>query len=296
LAAAARRIEVELSELFEDAAIRHENGREESSRGFDKELAKAPASDALDILIYHTGLFAAPNQERPKLISSFKNLVRSFINVVIALELDFREIVDVNLRKIDDYFGPPNWDSLPDFADAPVDECLPRSMQVRFVTRSNGQTHIQISGVYIGDPLDDNIADEDFYRLHDVFHLANAFVLGWSPVFRALLKRKRKSTPAIDATEDSGRAIVIEEAIVAYVFSQAKDYNWFNARQRIPLDILKVVRLLTKGYEAASIPLWAWSEAILQGFDAFRSLKDTDGTGVVICDADRHSITVSELP
>ena len=41
---------------------------------------------------------------------------------------------------------------------------------------------------------------------HDVFHLAYAAVLGWSPTTRALLKIKRKSRPEIDENEDGARA------------------------------------------------------------------------------------------
>jgi hypothetical protein len=47
----------------------------------------------------------------------------------------------------------------------------------------------------VGDPLTDNIADRDGYRFHDVFHFAHPAVLHWSPTFRALVKRKRKSDP-----------------------------------------------------------------------------------------------------
>ena len=51
-----------------------------------------------------------------------------------------------------------------------------------------------------------NIADADGYRYHDIFHIANAVFLGWSPVVRALLRCKRKSQPHIDENEDGARA------------------------------------------------------------------------------------------
>jgi hypothetical protein len=55
--------------------------------------------------------------------------------------------------------------------------------------------------------------------LIDVFHLAYAAVLGWSPVTRKLLDRKRRSNPQVDLAEDGGRAIVIEEGIAAMAFA-----------------------------------------------------------------------------
>ncbi len=75
--------------------------------------------------------------------------------------------------------------------------------------------------------MDDNAHEADGYRFHDVFHLAFMATFGWSPVIRALLKRKRKSNPAIDNVEDGARAIIIEEAISAMVYEHAKDHNFY---------------------------------------------------------------------
>ena len=54
------------------------------------------------------------------------------------------------------------------------------------------------------DALTDNAYDPDGYRFHDIFHLAYAAVLDWSPVTRSLLQRKRKSDPRVDEVEDGG--------------------------------------------------------------------------------------------
>ena len=53
-----------------------------------------------------------------------------------------------------------------------------------------------MSGEKIGDELTDNAYKDDGYRFHDVFHSAYVAILGWSPVIRKLLKRKRKSKQA----------------------------------------------------------------------------------------------------
>ncbi len=64
----------------------------------------------------------------------------------------------------------------------------------------------QCTGINIGDRLTDNRLEPDDYRFHDVFHLAYAAILGWSPVLRALFKVKRKSCPKIDENQDGARA------------------------------------------------------------------------------------------
>lgn len=52
-------------------------------------------------------------------------------------------------------------------------------------------------GAELGDPLTDNTRRVDAYRFHDAIHLGFMAVLGWSPVMRALLRLKRKSSPRI---------------------------------------------------------------------------------------------------
>ena len=47
---------------------------------------------------------------------------------------------------------------------------------------------IHPNGPLLGDPVTDNTHDDDGYRFHDVMHLANMAVLGWSPVMRSLFE------------------------------------------------------------------------------------------------------------
>ena len=42
----------------------------------------------------------------------------------------------------------------------------------------------------------------------------------------------------------------------------------------LPFDLLKHVRQFVAGYEAEQCPLWLWGEAILQGYAAFRFLRE----------------------
>src|SRR2546425_1996035 len=50
--------------------------------------------------------------------------------------------------------------------------------------------------------IQDNAYDDDGYRFHDVFHFAHLAILGWSPVLRKLLKRKRRNDVLVDEVED----------------------------------------------------------------------------------------------
>jgi hypothetical protein len=51
------------------------------------------------------------------------------------------------------------------------------------------------SGHRLGDDLTDNARDDDGYRFHDVMHLANVANLGWSPVLRKMMGRRRRDPP-----------------------------------------------------------------------------------------------------
>jgi MazG C-terminal domain len=140
---------------------------------------------------------------------------------------------------------------------------------------------MQWNGVFVGDPLTDNIIDLDGYRFHDVFHFAHAAVLHWSPTFRALIKHKRKSLPRVDEGQDGGRAIVVEEGVTAWVFSRAKLLRFFEGQTSVSFDLLKTVSQFVHGYEVESCPLKLWEDAILQGYEVFRLILANNG-GVVI--------------
>jgi hypothetical protein len=152
---------------------------------------------------------------------------------------------------------------------------------------------MEILGEEIGDPINDNSMESDFYRFHDVFHLAYAAILGWSPVFRKLIERKRKSDPAIDEAEDGARAAAIEEAVVALVFNMAQAYDYFDGSEHVDGDILKAVELLTNKLEVGIASLRDWELAILSGFDVWRDLKANNG-GAVLVDLDNGTLTVAD--
>ena len=173
------------------------------------------------------------------------------------------------------------------------DEQLPRMMVVRMKEKLVGdKVYVvqQCNGINIGDRLTDNRVEQDDYRFHDVFHLAYAVFLGWSPVIRALFKVKRKSAPEIDENQDGARASVIEEAISAMVFNHALKTEYLRNAESVDYSVLKAIRDLVSGYEVENRPLWQWETAILEGFRIFRELREYR-SGIVTADLVAHTIT-----
>ena len=289
-AALCRRLDMSLSNLFAEALG---NGSYSISVAAnadpDRPVAKVfSISDLapLDSVLLRLGESSArllavemgSEKVRPLLI----DFIGIYLEAVQASSVSFAGVVNGNLTKARGRFLKPSAEHLPDFdAEFPVDEQLPREFEIEILQRPNGQSYLRWNGVFIGDPLTDNIADPDGYRFHDVFHLANAAILHWSPTFRALIKHKRKSNPRVDEAQDSGRAIVVDEGVAAFVFSYAKSLNFFEGYDGVSFGLLKAVQNFVRGYEVDQCPLNLWENAILQGYEVFRQVKQNGG-GVIV--------------
>ena len=169
-------------------------------------------------------------------------------------------------------------------------ERLPRQFRVRLQEHcGNGRAWVTqtIDGRPLGEPLTDNKCEADDYRFHDVFHIAYAVHLGWSPILRRLLRVKRKSDPQVDENEDGARAAIIEEGIAGFVFGRAVERNLFEGLERLDFDLLKIAHGFVRGFEAERCAYWQWERAILEGFRVFRALKRFRG-GVVKADLNNH--------
>lgn len=214
--------------------------------------------------------------------TEFITFVTTYLKVVQISGLSFHSIIESNQTKTLGCFIAPELDSLPIFDDGfDKDESFPEEFRIEIKQKASGKSYLRWKGVFIGDPLTDNIAGNDGYRFHDVFHLAHAAILHWSPVFRALIKHKRKSDPEKDESQDSGRAIVIEEGLAAYIFSYSKSLNYFEGQNRVSLDLLKTIGNFVRGYEVEECPLYMWEQAILQGYDVFRKVRAAEGGFIV---------------
>jgi NTP pyrophosphatase (non-canonical NTP hydrolase) len=173
-----------------------------------------------------------------------------------------------------------------------ADEQLPRRIEMHFQEMQKGSRVYVLqrcNGIIIGDRLTDNKSAPDDYRFHDVFHLAYAAILGWSPVLRALFKVKRKSRPDFDENQDGARAILIEEGVSTYVFNHALRLNLFSDTRKLDYALLKTIQDLVRGFEIEARPLWQWEEAILEGYRVFRELK-TSRAGAVVADLNARSL------
>ena len=157
----------------------------------------------------------------------------------------------------------------------PPREQLPRSFHIEFseqTCEAGVKVTLWQNGEPLGNELTDNAYESDGYRYHDVFHLAHAAVLGWSPVMRKLMGRKRKSNEDVDRVEDGGRAIAIEEGIAALVFDYAHDHAYLKGVNHIDYGILRTIKHLTRHLEVAECSEHQWQDAILQGFSVWRQL------------------------
>jgi len=219
-------------------------------------------------------------------------------NLADQFDLDLSVVLEQNLQKTQarwpsDKSASRAEDDLYD-STAPIEQRLPRIFAVEF--RPLERVNIRepkVQGYWNnetwGDELGDNSYEEDGYRFHDVMHLAHAAVLGWSPVARKAFGRKRKYDPDIDGVEDSGRAIVVEEGIVAYVYGLASQANYFANNSGIDWATLKTIRNMTVGFEVRTRPEWQWEHAILLGYEVWRQLREARA-GTVIGDLYAQSL------
>lgn len=290
LTALGRRLGVGVDTVFQTALdkAKHETAIAANDvSGWPVALAKRldPTPD-LDPILLELGRAAAKLLELASDTANAQALLSSFaacyLRSLQAARLTFGEVANHNAAKTRGRFVEPDSTKLPTFDDAfDTEEQIPYEFEIRVTQRKSGKTYLQWNGVFVGDPLTDNIGDPDGYRFHDVFHFAHAAVLHWSPVFRALIKQKRKSDQLIDETQDGGRAIVVEEGLTAWVFAQAKRVGFFAGRDQIAFDVLKTVQRFVVGYEVEQCPLKLWEHAILQGYKAFLSLRQNNG-GVLV--------------
>lgn len=295
LAALCRRLNISLSELLVTAAKGKDSWRESASSDDDvhrlEQLRTPILAEPLDDTLFKLGRATAalmgdacPTQTDLQIFAS------CYLEALHASGLSFTNIMYRNLEKARGAFLFPQLGDLPDFdAKFQLDEQLPREFKIRVNQRKSGRSYLQWNGVFIGDPLTDNIADPDGYRFHDVFHFSYVAILHWSPVIRALIKHKRKSEPEYDEAQDSGRAIVVEEGLTAWIFAKAKELNFFEGQDRVSLGILKTIGEFVQGYEVDACPLKLWEKAILDGYAVFRQVRDAKGGWIV---GDRASRTI----
>ena len=184
----------------------------------------------------------------------------------------------------------------------PEQERFPRRFEVVVVSTSRRRSRMYLNGKRLGDDLTDNAYEDDGYRFHDVMHFANVAKLGWSPVLRSLMQRKRKSQPRTDEVEDGARAKIVEEAVIKAIHSegvrlaQLRDPGKRRARQQLFLNrseisnhFIDFIRNVVADLEVEKNKSWEWEDAIVDGYAIFHRLR-TERQGTIIVDLEKRSV------
>lgn len=222
------------------------------------------------------------------------------VTSLYGLSLD--EVAAKNLTKLQGRFGRGRPTPLHD-ADRPESERLPRRFDVAFVPVGRRRSRMYLDNrKRLGDDLTDNSHAEDGYRFHDAMHLALAAKLGWSPVVRKLMDRKRRSDTRLDEVEDGARAGIVEEAVIKVIHAEGVrravlssgrmhgPQRLFDAGGDVSFRLLRNIGDLVQGLEVARNKQWEWEDAILCGFDLFHKLQ-IHGRGTVSIDLEERSLT-----
>lgn len=278
--------------------------------GTDRVPARAGVDDAASLIVPMLGLAGETGQ----LLSEYKKHLRDgeahrlfkervseelgdllwyVANVASKFDLSLSDVAATNLAKVKQRWATQRDAPLSFDATLPENERLPRRFEVELIDIQGEDRHrvrVVIDGKPFGAELTDNAYDPDGYRFHDVFHFAYAAVLGWSPISRALLRRKRKSRPLLDEVEDGGRAAVIEEGVAALAFEYARRHRFLEGVAALDFQLLRTIKDMTSHLEVRQCTTGEWEQAILQGFEVWRAVLATRG-GRIIVELDERRIT-----
>ena len=213
-------------------------------------------------------------------------------NVASKFDLALSDIAAANLAKVKERWSTDRPEPLSFDTELPEGERLPRQFEIELIDvegEARQRVRVLINGKPFGAELTDNAYDPDGYRFHDVFHFAYAAVLGWSPITRALLRRKRKSRPLLDEVEDGGRAAVIEEGIAALAFDYARRHRMLEGVATLDFQLLRTIKDMTSHLEVRQCTTGEWEQAILQGFQVWRAVFAARG-GRIAVDLDARRI------
>lgn len=208
-------------------------------------------------------------------------------------DLSLEEIAKLNLTKIHDRFVDDPISNYTDFDfKYPKKERFPDEFEIEFVSyKESGKHKLKIvdkrDGKLIGDPLTDNTYEDDGYRFHDIFHYGYLAILGWSPVLRKLLKKKRKSNQEVDENEDGARSQITEELVSLYVYHHAVDHDLLKYVKSVDSGIIKKVQSLVKNTEVKMCSGKQWEKAILNSYLVFNQLRENEGGRVLVSKKNR---------
>jgi len=245
--------------------------------------------DLANELVIHNGKLAEQLKDAGDVNVILADILTCLGAIASEFLLSLSEVAERNMEKTKMRFGKDYShlslldEGFPDF------ERFKNKLKVEIRQERVGQTTkamLFINGFMYGNPLDDNISgEEDYFRYHDIFHMSFVAHLWWSPSFRALLNKKRRSDPKVDKNEDGGRARLLEEGLVHLIFRYGRDNNFFDGKTnaRVTSSILNAIEAMVKGYEVQDRPLSLWNNAIINAFKVFLEVKKNGG-GVITID------------
>lgn len=268
--------EVSLAVLLQLAAQLFRNKLPEIEKELNKAVVDQPINDVLGEMAWH--------------VSALSRL----------FGLSLSEIAEKNKEKISSRWDRSEKTPLHD-SDFEIHQQIPRNFEVIFVQVGEGRTRMYLDGHVLGNELTDNSYIDDGYRYHDIMHLANAARLGWSPVLRGLLGRKRKRERKIDEVEDGARAQIVEEAVIKAIHSEGErlaslksnaalgPVNLFSSGGEISFQFLRFIKSLVIDLEVRKNKYWEWEQAILDGHEIFYKLR-CEKQGTVVVDLNERTI------
>jgi len=221
---------------------------------------------------------------REELAEELGDVLWYVANVASKFDLSLDSIAKRNLEKAEDRWLRRAKGAAQLYDEGlPLEQQLPRQFEYSFEHRHVAGTEKlvlvdRVNNLEVGDPLTDNAYEDNGYRFHDVIHLVFAAVLGWSPVWRKLLRRaglitNRTHPPGIADAQDGGRAQVIDEAIVAAAYVYASRHAFLASTGTVDLKLLHHIKQMTADLEVADRTTREWNDALLLGFDVWRKLR-----------------------
>lgn len=211
-------------------------------------------------------------------------------------ELSLKDIAEINLAKTYDRYEIIDLSRVPRF-DEKYPEQFPESFIINFIEEEGEhfltvkmlwENENSVEVIELGDPLTDNSKVPNDYRYHDIFHLGYIAFLGWSPVFRHLMKLKRRSDPLTLDTEDRGRPQIAEEAITLIIYNYAKGNHMLRSSDRIDTDLLNTIKQLVVDLEVASITSFHWEKIIIESYKVFHQVVENKGGRVLVSPKNRQ--------
>ena len=220
-------------------------------------------------------------------------------------DLSLNEVIAFNCNKVNSRAERGEHTLLHDEERA-ANERFPRVFDVGFVRIGPRKSRMYFDGRPLGNDLTDNSYEDDGYRFHDVIHLALIAHLGWSPVVRGLMKRKRKSKDdGVDEVEDGARAQIVEELVIKAIHAEGdrqakaagrcivgRPTRLFPHRGLINFKLLKALRTYAEGLEVAKNAYWEWGDAIFEACDMFHQLT-CEKQGTIHVDLTDRKLTFS---